>query len=426
MLPMRTRFSGWLFGLASLCQLARAEPPVPAALPAPNSSRPAAVSSGLASPRLQALRAELAAGGSSDAFWAERQRAGTPLIEALDREHDLVTFVWRGDVQTRAVSIEWPAWTYEFAHNALARIQGSDVWWKSVRLPHDTRMSYRFAVAPPSARQDAARRSELALPGAPPELFLEPPQTETTGSLERQLWQRARLRHAHELVVYRPAGYSAEQPPYPLLILFDGEGYLSAMAAPRLLDNLIAAGKIPALVAVFVLNATADSRSHELPCNATFADAVAGELLPFLRAHYHVSAQPAHVAVAGASFGGLAAAYLAYRHSEAFGLVLSQSGSFWWNFRPGSPHFDGSSAPGWLTRRFSEHERLPVRFYLSAGAFERAAAGNGNLEATRGLRDVLRARGYALDYAEFSGGHDQLAWRATLPDALIALFGPPR
>ena len=46
-----------------------------------------------------------------------------------------------------------------------------------------------------------------------------------------------------------------------------------------------------------------------------------------------------------------------------------------------------------------------------------------NLETTRALRDVLLAKGNRVDYAEFSGGHDHLAWRATLPDALIALFG---
>jgi enterochelin esterase-like enzyme len=205
--------------------------------------------------------------------------------------------------------------------------------------------------------------------------------------------------------------------------LFDGESYLGAMAAPTLLDNLIAAGKIPALVAVFVNNATQRSRSHELPCNAAFADALASELVPFLRATLNVSSDAARVAVAGASFGGLAAAYAAYRHPELFGLALSQSGSFWWNFPRGSRHADGSDAPGWLTRRFSGHAKLPIHFYLTAGAFERGS-GNGNLETTRALRDVLLAKGNRVDYAEFSGGHDHLAWRATLPDGLIALFGP--
>jgi enterochelin esterase-like enzyme len=321
------------------------------------------------------------------------------------------------------VSIDWPAWTFEFANSALTLLAGSDVWWKSVRMPHDTRMSYRFVVEPPSARQAAAQRMELVLAGAPPEPFLTPVPAAAAGSLERQVWSSPRLKNEHALVVYRPLGYSADKPPYPLLILFDGESYLSAMSGPTVLDNLIAAGKIPALVAVFVSNATPRARSRELPCNAAFADALANELVPWLRARFQISAEASRVAVAGASFGGLAAAYVAYRHPETFGLALSQSGSFWWNFRRGSPHSDGSDAPGWLTRRFSEHAKLPVHFYLTAGALERAS-GNGNLETTRALRDALLEKGNRVDYAEFSGGHDQFAWRATLPDGLIALFGP--
>ena len=191
-----------------------------------------------------------------------------------------MTFVWRGDARTRAVSIDWPAWTFEFAKSALAPLAGSDLWWKSVRMPHDTRMSYRFVVAPRAAHQAPAQRMELVLPGAKPELFLAPVPVAAAGSLERQVWSSPRLKNDHPLLVYRPLRYSADKPAYPLLILFDGESYLSAIAGPTLLDNLIAAGKIPALVAVFVVNATPRSRSRELPCSAAFADAVASELMP--------------------------------------------------------------------------------------------------------------------------------------------------
>ena len=40
------------------------------------------------------------------------------------------------------------------------------------------------------------------------------------------------------------------------------------------------------------------------------------------------------------------------------------------------------------------------------------------LTVTRHLRDVLRARGYPVRYPEFSGGHDPIGWRTTLPDAI--------
>jgi enterochelin esterase-like enzyme len=37
---------------------------------------------------------------------------------------------------------------------------------------------------------------------------------------------------------------------------------------------------------------------------------------------------------------------------------------------------------------------------------------------------ALRDLGYSVAYQEFAGGHDFSAWRATLPDALRALFAP--
>jgi hypothetical protein len=39
-------------------------------------------------------------------------------------------------------------------------------------------------------------------------------------------------------------------------------------------------------------------------------------------------------------------------------------------------------------------------------------------------RTVLRARGYAVRYAEFCGGHHFLCWRGTLADGLLALLNP--
>ncbi|MGD8278266.1 MAG: hypothetical protein PVH00_09585 [Gemmatimonadota bacterium] len=44
------------------------------------------------------------------------------------------------------------------------------------------------------------------------------------------------------------------------------------------------------------------------------------------------------------------------------------------------------------------------------------------LTASRHLRDVFRAKGYALHYREFFGGYEQVAWAVQLPDALAWLL----
>ncbi|SQI87396.1 esterase [Klebsiella oxytoca] len=48
------------------------------------------------SPRLQLLKKELAAGGSTATFWRERELEGTPMVESVDASHKRVTFLWRG------------------------------------------------------------------------------------------------------------------------------------------------------------------------------------------------------------------------------------------------------------------------------------------------------------------------------------------
>jgi enterochelin esterase family protein len=71
-----------------------------------------------------------------------------------------------------------------------------------------------------------------------------------------------------------------------------------------------------------------------------------------------------------------------------------------------------------------------VRFWLDVGRFGTVPLlgpqpGDDGLSANRHLRDALRARGHHVRYAEFAGGHDELSWRGTLADGLLALLGQP-
>jgi hypothetical protein len=62
--------------------------------------------------------------------------------------------------------------------------------------------------------------------------------------------------------------------------------------------------------------------------------------------------------LAGVSYTGLAAAFVAKEYPGAFQRIISQSGSFWWN-------------DCWLVEEFRRLEqRLPVEFYLDVGMQE--------------------------------------------------------
>src|SRR5262249_31723342 len=139
------------------------------------------------------------------------------------------------------------------------------------------------------------------------------------------------LKEQRSFTVYTPPGYDPKASACALLVLFDGPDYLSTIPAPMILDNLLAQGKLPPLVAVFV---HPKDRLTELLCSEPFADFVATELVPWVRRHYGVSHEASRTTVGGLSAGGLMAAFCGLRHSEVFGNVLSQSGSFW--FVPGA------------------------------------------------------------------------------------------
>jgi enterochelin esterase family protein len=78
-----------------------------------------------------------------------------------------------------------------------------------------------------------------------------------------------------------------------------------------------------------------------------------------------------------------------------------------------------------MAKQFIASPKLPLRFYIDAGAFEFDSNGTGGgiLETSREMRDVLLAKGYEVHYQQFVGGHDYLSWRGTLADGLIDLIG---
>jgi enterochelin esterase family protein len=431
----------------------------------------------LLSPRLRALRRALAHGDTHTlpAFWARIHAKGAPLIEPLPRarDHHLVTFLWRGDpATTRNVAIvDGPGG--DTAANTMRLLPGSDLWYRSYRLRDDLRCKYRLAPNDPLIPEDqvtdwATRAatwqpdplnphtftippdpenpadsgsifSLLELPAAPPQPYLAPRPGIPTGHVETLRLtfpafdcappihgrdnnpsapaMHGREPHPRRIWLYTPPGYTTHPAePYGLLLLLDGQSILGAMPTPTILDNLLADGRIPPLVALLIEN-PGDTRLQELLCSPTFTDYLADTLLPEFRAHCPITADPVRIIIAGQSAGGLAAAFAALHRPDTFGAVLSQSGSYWW--RP-----EGDPAHQWLARQYVTAPRLPIRFYLDVGLLEtHPTPGHGptQLAANRHLRDTLRAKDYPLTYAEFNGGHDYLAWRRTLADGLIAL-----
>jgi enterochelin esterase family protein len=109
---------------------------------------------------------------------------------------------------------------------------------------------------------------------------------------------------------------------------------------------------------------------------------------------------------------GVEALFAGFRHPEAIGKVLSQSGSFWW--KP-----EGDVEPEWLARQLAATPKLPLEILLQVGLMEVP----DQLGSNRHMRDVLTARGYAVSYSEANANHSAVLWRGIFADGLVRLLG---
>jgi len=410
------------------------------------------------SPRLAALENQLKSGdvAALDNFWREVKRNGTPLVEAIpnDNQHVLVTFLWRGDRETKNVGLfsDLPGAAEAPEKNLLSNLPGTDVWFRSYELRRDARFTYYLSpndsLIPRAQRKDKDWqtlqtdplnprhfvmheeerdwvRSLVELPGAPPNPWAEARRNAPKGRMEVFHLSSKVLGDDRRFWVYTPPNYNPDLEPYPLLVLFDGWMYSQMVPTATILDNLLAAGDIRPTV---VLMVDQKDRNVELACNETFNTFLVRELIPWVRAHYHVTSNAAETTIGGQSFGGLAAAFAGLRHSEVFGNVLSITGGFSWD-----PGENGALRAAdrddleyeWIVRQYAGNARLPLRFVITAGLFDwggETTPEPSSLTASRHMRDVLLAKGYNVTYNEVAGGDEVFTSVWTLPDALRALL----
>jgi len=357
----------------------------------------------------------------------------SPVISPCSDTTVLVTFRWRGVAKSTEVG-----WGLQLP---LLRRPGTDLWEASVELPADLTTIYYFAhdgtaelptdtsghgpahvdpgnpdhllfPADPADPDDRdAWVSRLVLPGAPAERWSRPDPAVRHGHVTDEF-----LPGGRRVGVYCPPG--GDPAGRPALVVFDGYPSQHVLRIPDTLDNLIAAGRIPPLVAFFLYSPEAIRDTELSPSPATTA-LVTSTLIPWARRRYGISADPAVTTLAGSSRGGLMAAYIALECPETFGAVIAQSGSFWWP----APQ---EGTPGQVIREFAARPRAPLRLYLDVGDRETLPGPGGapsQVTMVRKMRDTLLARGYPLTYAEYPGGHDYVNWRRTFADALIAIYG---
>jgi iron(III)-enterobactin esterase len=218
----------------------------------------------------------------------------------------------------------------------------------------------------------------------------------------------------------------------PFIVTADAYG-ASGNQLPTILDNMIAANRLPVMIAVMVANGGGDGGGSERGLeydtvsgkNAEFIEA---EVLPRVEKDYGVTLtkDPEGRAVYGGSSGAAAAFTMAWFHPELYHRVLSYSGTFV-NQHPDADYPHG--AWEYHAHLIAENPAKPIRIWMEVGehdngATNTAAAFHNWRIANQRMAVVLKAKGYHYQflYAKGAGHVDGGVVRQTLPAALEWLW----
>jgi enterochelin esterase-like enzyme len=243
--------------------------------------------------------------------------------------------------------------------------------------------------------------------------------------------------YARHVWVYIPAGY-VPGTPVPFIVVQDGHSYKDRMIP--VLDNLIAAHRIPSQVAVFVDSGGGDAQGSERgleydTLSGRYSDFIETEVLPRIAKDYGVAftKDPDGRAAMGGSSGAACAWTMAWYHPERYHRVLSYSGTF---VNQASPEDQATPRGAWEyhAKLIPHSKRKPIRIWMEVGEkdlhFDDPEQSWHNWPlANQRMAKVLKAKGYRTQYvfAKDAKHVDGRVIAQTLPEALEWLWrGYPR
>jgi enterochelin esterase family protein len=249
--------------------------------------------------------------------------------------------------------------------------------------------------------------------------------------------------------IYVPAQYDAKKPA-ALMVFQDGEAYLNRNGthpALNVLDNLIAQGKIPVMIAVFT-NPGDISQSPGTPTykfvdaysrkwsrtlkdsmRSTEYDTVSDryarflrdELLPEVAKKYNLRTDAYSRGITGSSSGGICSFNAAWQMPDQFSRVISWIGSFTaiqWHEDPSVPD-GGQDYPEKILRE--PHRTIRVWLQDGSNDQENDRYGSWPLANIR-MANALKLKGYDFRFTFGIGSHNQQQGGAEFPEEMIWLW----
>lgn len=345
-----------------------------------------------------------------NALLEQASAEGTPLIDG-----EKVTFVWQGEDAPHLVG-DFNYWALEDPALDLDRA-APDLWVRTVPFPRDAYIEYAYTLdgarMPDPLNRSIARdgmghvNSYFRMPAATDTPLARPQRGVPRGTVTRHTvpgngYVAGNTRTVH---LYQPP----VEKPCPLLVVFDGSGYLRRARLATIVDNLIAQGRIGPL-ALALVDPGGRGRTVEYACSDTTVAFIVHCVLPLARERLNlvdVANSPGAYGMMGASMGGLMSLYTALRAPDIFGHVLCESGAF------GADRLYYRSVIYDLIRLGPV---APLKIWMDVGQHE------WFLEPNRQMRTLLQERGYDVTYIEHSSGHNYPSWRNVLWRGLDCLY----
>ncbi len=237
-------------------------------------------------------------------------------------------------------------------------------------------------------------------------------------------------RYERHVFVYIPKQVKANA---PFMVVQDGRGYINRMAP--VLDNMIAAGRVPAMIIVAPDSGGSDAQGSQRgleydTLSDRYSNWVEQELLPAVSQRYGVSftSDPEGRATMGGSSGAICAWTMAWYHPERYHKVLSYSGTF---VNQASPQDPKTPRGGWEyhATMIPKSAKKPIRIWMEVGEKDLHFDDPENTWhnwplANNRMATVLKKKGYDYKYVWANGGRhvDNGVVRQTLPSALEWLW----
>jgi len=239
--------------------------------------------------------------------------------------------------------------------------------------------------------------------------------------------------YGREWALYVPSQYDGKKEAC-LMVFQDGMGYIGPKGNWRVsvvFDNLIAEGKMPVTIALFINPGFTPDKNNPTgkgkdgkplgKSNRSFEyDSVTDKYVTFLLEEmiplveskgYKISKDPKRRAIGGASSGGICAFNAAWQRPDAFSKVFTTIGSFT-NIRGGHKY----------PQMVMEAPKKDIRIFSQDGTHDLTNQFGSWPEANQKMADAWKAKGYDYQFVMGEGTHDGRHGGMLFPDAMKWLW----